>query len=172
MMPIPNSDAWLHAIATRLQSDSFVPLDPQSYQPAGFKFAVRRTRFEIAKFGMAETFFVFADIPMLTPEIMNSFSNGAFQLALRSKSVPLPCGLFESVWSFAVAITRTCTRRWLKSYEIQRRQNTGQPERFQSSLTLRQDTFAILKRRPCGARRITRDSVIRFIDIWDNDQRV
>ena len=105
MMPIPNSDAWLHHVATRLQSDAFVPMDPQSYQPAGFKFAVRRTRFEIAKFGMAETFFVFADIPTLTPEIINSFSNGAFQLALRSKSVPLPCGLFESVWSFAVAIT-------------------------------------------------------------------
>jgi hypothetical protein len=105
MMSIPNSDAWLHHVATRLQSDAFVPLDPQSYQPAGFKFAVRRTRFEIAKFGMAETFFVFADIPALTPQIMSNFSTGAFQLALRSKTVPLPCGLFESVWSFSVAIT-------------------------------------------------------------------
>ncbi|MGA9772125.1 MAG: hypothetical protein WBV94_24040 [Blastocatellia bacterium] len=105
MMPIPNSDAWLHHVAMRLQSDAFVPLDPQSYQPAGFKFAVRRTRFEIAKFGMAETFFVFADIPALTPQIMTSFSTGAFQFALQSKTVPLPCGLFESVWCFAVAVT-------------------------------------------------------------------
>lgn len=105
MMQIPNSDAWLHHIAARLHSDSFVPLNPQSYQPAGFKFAVRRTRFEIGKFGMAETFFVFADIPALTPQAMGGFSSAAFQLALRSKSVPLPCGLFESVWCFAVAIT-------------------------------------------------------------------
>jgi len=95
----------LHHVATRLQSDAFVPMQPQSYQPAGFKFAVRRTRFEIAKFGMAETFFIFADIPELTPQAMTGFSNAAFQLAMRSKTVPLPCGLFESVWSFGVAIT-------------------------------------------------------------------
>lgn len=105
MMQVPNSDAWLHHVATRLQSDSFVPLDHQKYQPAGFKYALRRTRFEITKFGMAETFFFFGDVPSLTPQVMTGFSNAAFRLAIESKSVPLPCGIFESVWCFAVAIT-------------------------------------------------------------------
>jgi hypothetical protein len=105
MMQTPNGEAWMHHVAGRLLSESFVALPQASYQPAGFKFAVRRTRFEIAKFGMAETFFVFADLPALTPQSMAGFSYAAFQFAMRSKSVPLPCGLFESVWCFAVALT-------------------------------------------------------------------
>ena len=105
MIQIQNSDVWLHRVAARLQSHRFVPMTPQSYQAAGFKFAAHRSRFEIMKFGMAETFFIFADISELTHQSMTSFSNTAFQFAIRSKSVPLPRGLFESVWCFAVAIT-------------------------------------------------------------------
>jgi hypothetical protein len=105
MTQVQNSDAWLRQVETKLRSQEFIPLQPQSYQPAGFRLAVRRTRFEITKLGMAETFFVFADVPALNPQTMASFSSAAFDFAIKSKSVPLPCGLFESVWSFAVAVT-------------------------------------------------------------------
>ena len=99
-----NSDAWLSSVAGKLQADGFVPLPPQTYQAAGFKFATRRSRFELSKFGNVETFFVFADIPQLTPQLMSSFSSAAFQFAMRSKASPLPCGFFEAVFCFAVAL--------------------------------------------------------------------
>jgi hypothetical protein len=104
-MSVPHSDAWLTHIAPRLQMAGFEPLAPQTYQPAGFKFAVRRTRFEFTKFGMAEAFFVFADLPKLTLPMLSNFSAAAFQFAINSKTVPLPCGFFEAVFCFPVAIT-------------------------------------------------------------------
>jgi hypothetical protein len=104
--PALSGEAWLQRAAGTLQAGGFVPLDPQQYYSLGFKYAVRRTRFEITKFGMAETFFVFADIAgPLSPQIMAGFSDVALQLAMRSKKVGLPCGVFESVWCFSVAIT-------------------------------------------------------------------
>jgi hypothetical protein len=105
MIAIPHSDAWLHHIAPRLSAGGFGPLHPQTYQPAGFKFAVRRTQFEFTKFGMAETFFFFADLPNLEPQMMAAFSAAAYRFAIASKAVPLPCGLFEAVFVFPVAIT-------------------------------------------------------------------
>ena len=105
MTQMPDSGAWLNRVSERLQSDGFEFLPPQSFQTTGFRLTARQARFEITKFGMAETFFVFADIHVLTPELMARFSNDAFQFALRSKTILLPCGLFESVWCFAVAIT-------------------------------------------------------------------
>src|SRR6266852_2068308 len=103
-MEIPDSGAWLSNVAARLQADGFSLLHPQIYQPAGFKFAAQRSRFELSKFGNVETFFVFADIPQLTPQSMSGFSNAAFQFAMRAKTSPLPCGFFEAIFCFAVAI--------------------------------------------------------------------
>lgn len=100
-----NSNPWLQHINQRLQSNSYHPLAPEIYQAEGYRYAVRRTRFELSKFGMAETFFTFAEIPNLAPETMRQFSSASFQFAKRNKAVPLPCGLFESVFCFAVAIT-------------------------------------------------------------------
>jgi hypothetical protein len=105
MMPMTNDNAWLHGAAGRLQSDGFVPVNAGADQRDGFAYVARRTRFQITKFGMDETFFVFAETPGLTSRIMAEFSSAAFRFALRSKVVPLPCGLFESVWCFAVAVT-------------------------------------------------------------------
>ena len=105
MNGVTNIDNWLQKAAMRLQADSFVVLPEQNYRAAGFRFAVRRSRFEITKFGFSETFFIFADIPELTPQKMTRFSFAAFEFANKSKTLPLPPGLFGSVWSFAVAIT-------------------------------------------------------------------
>jgi hypothetical protein len=64
----------------------------------------RRTRFELTKFGFSETFFVFRTFETITADALRKFSSDAFDLARQSKTIPLPRGIFESVWCFAVAI--------------------------------------------------------------------
>jgi hypothetical protein len=100
-----NSNAWLQFVSPKLAAGSFAPLAPEIYQPQNFKYAVRRSRFELSKFGMAETFFVFAEIPNLTPSVLLQFSTAAFEFANRNKSVPLPNGFFVALFCYAVAIT-------------------------------------------------------------------
>ncbi len=128
-MAIPHSDAWLQYVAPRLQATSFVPLHPQTYHHLGFMFAARRTRFEFTKFGMSEAFFVFAQIESLTPQLMMQFSQAAFQFAVAAKTVPFPCGLFESVWCFAVAITYQMhpqTADWIRNTEPPKHWSAGE----------------------------------------------
>lgn len=100
-----NSNAWLGHVSQRLAANGFAPLAPQIYQPQGYKYVVRRSRFEISKFGNAEYFFAFAEIANLTPDILRDYSAAAFQLAINNKSFPLPCGFFEAVFCFPVVIT-------------------------------------------------------------------
>jgi len=100
-----NSNSWLQTTAQRLAANAFVPLTAEIYQAQGYKYVARRTRFEISKFGMAETFFTFAEIPNLMPDVLQQFSNASFRFAKSNKTIPLPCGLFEAVFCFAVAIT-------------------------------------------------------------------
>ena len=69
-----------------------------------FKVVAHRSRFELTKFGNSETFFVFAEIDLQTPASMRRYSSDAFRFAIQSKRSPLPCGLFESVWCFPIAI--------------------------------------------------------------------
>ena len=128
-MQSQKSDAWLTHVAGRLCGDGFEPLPPPSYAPSGFTFAARRSRFELTKFGMSETFFVFAGIPALDPNAMRGFSSAAFQFAIRSKAVPLPCGFFESVWTFPVAITSNLDPRmadWLRNTEPPKHWSAGE----------------------------------------------
>lgn len=100
-----NSDSWLQYVSHKLAASGFTPLAPDVYQPRGFKFAVRRSRFEITKFGMAETFFTFAEIPNLSPQVLQQFSSASFEFANKNKAVSLPNGLFVALFCFAVAIT-------------------------------------------------------------------
>ncbi len=100
-----DSNSWMQHVSQKLAASSFVPLNAQIYQPQGYKYAVRRSRFEISKFGNAEYFFTFAEIPNLTPDVLRSYSSAAFQFALKNKTFPLPCGFFEAVFCFAVVIT-------------------------------------------------------------------
>lgn len=110
-----NSNSWMQHVSQKLAANSFVPLSAQIYQSQGYKYAARRTRFEISKFGMAEYFFTFAEIPNLTPDVLRSYSSAAFQLAKTNKTVPLPCGIFEAVFCFAVVITANLHRQLAQS---------------------------------------------------------
>lgn len=100
-----NSNSWLQNVSQKLASSGFSPLSAEKYQPQGFKYVVRRSRFELSKFGMAENFFTFSEIPNLTREILVQYSTTAFKFANSNKSSSLPNGLFVATFCYAVAIT-------------------------------------------------------------------
>jgi hypothetical protein len=92
-------------IAPKLAANGFSPLAPAIYQPQGYKYIARKSGFELSKFGMADYFFTFAEIPDLTPAMMSQFSAASFNLANANKAVGLPNGFFSFMACFAVAIT-------------------------------------------------------------------
>lgn len=100
-----DSTPWLQQVSERLASNGYRPLAPALYQPGGYKYVAHRSRFEISKFGMAERFFTFAEIPNLDGSVLQTYSNTSFKFANANKSAPLPNGLFMSVFCFAVVIT-------------------------------------------------------------------
>jgi hypothetical protein len=95
------TDFWLQTALQRLTMDGFT-IRQQNY----FKVVAHRSRFELSKFGNAETYFIFADFDYLDVNLMRRFSTDAYNYAVQTKTSPLPCGFFESVWCFAVAIAR------------------------------------------------------------------
>ncbi|HMS40064.1 MAG TPA: hypothetical protein PKE69_07565 [Pyrinomonadaceae bacterium] len=105
-----DSNQWLQQVSQRLAANGFNQMPPQIYQPQNFKFAAHRSRFEITKFGIAENFFIFAEIPNLTVGALQGFSSTAFQFAKANKSSSLPDGFFTATFCFAVAITANVPR--------------------------------------------------------------
>lgn len=100
-----NNNDWLQNVNQKLSSNGFSPLAAEKYQSQGFKYVARRSRFEITKFGMAETFFSFTEIPNLTKEILMQYSNTSFKFSNNNRNFPLPNGFFVSTFCYAVAIT-------------------------------------------------------------------
>lgn len=100
-----NSGQWLTYVSHKLAANRFSPMDPAVYQPQGYKYMAQRSEFEISKFGMAEYFFTFAEVPNLTPAVMQQYSGSAFQFSNNNKQVSLPNGLFAATFCFAVAMT-------------------------------------------------------------------
>ncbi|CAN5358691.1 hypothetical protein BH10ACI1_BH10ACI1_01730 [soil metagenome] len=100
-----DSNAWLGQVAQKLAANGYNAMPPEKYQPQNFKYAAHRSRFELSKFGVAEYFFTFAEIPNLNIGILQQLSAVSFQFAKANKSSSLPDGLFASTFSFAVAIT-------------------------------------------------------------------
>jgi hypothetical protein len=100
-----DSNNWLQNVSQKLAANGYSPLNAQAYQPQGFKYSAGRSRFELSKFGMAESFFTFAEIPNLTKEILMHYSTTAFKFVNTQKKVGLPNGLFVATFSYAVVIT-------------------------------------------------------------------
>ncbi|MGI8555766.1 MAG: hypothetical protein ACR2LT_05370 [Pyrinomonadaceae bacterium] len=100
-----DSNSWLQNAAQRLAANAYQPLPPEKYQPQNFKYAAHRSQFELAKFGMAENFFTFAEIPNLTPQVLQQYTSAAFKFANANKSSALPNGFFAATFCFAVAVT-------------------------------------------------------------------
>lgn len=103
-MSVQSDNHWLQNAIQHLSSNGFKISKDISYEAQTFKIVAHRSRFELSKFGNSETFFVFAEFDKLSRESMQQFSDKAFNYAKASRNVSLPCGLFESVYCFAVAI--------------------------------------------------------------------
>jgi hypothetical protein len=100
-------DTWLKTTRARLAAAGFVVQDKFAFDGKTFPLFARKTRFELTKFGFAENFFTFLEFDRLTSDMLRRFSADAFRCAKRNCVVPLPCGLGESVWSFAVAMAKS-----------------------------------------------------------------
>lgn len=103
-MNIRGGNEWIQKAMERLSSNGFKIAKDVSYGGQTFGVVAHRSRFELSKFGNSETFFVFAGFDTLSRETMQHFSGMAFRYAQASKKSWLPCGLFESVYCFSVAV--------------------------------------------------------------------
>ena len=100
------TESWLGVTRDRLASTGFVLLDDVPFEGRTFRLVGRQTRFELTKFGFFESFFVFGEFDHLTKDVLRRFSADAYRFSKRQRVIPLPCGLLEGVWCYAVAITK------------------------------------------------------------------
>jgi hypothetical protein len=105
----------LESARGRLAGAGFAIEDDVAFEGATFRLVARRTRFERSKFGFAEHFFTLAEFDRLTLEDLRGFSTHAYRCAKKRRKIPLPCGLFESAFSYAVAITKHVDERTLEA---------------------------------------------------------
>jgi hypothetical protein len=101
----PSADRWLAAATERLSADGFSITQNVSFRGQGPLVVAHRSRFEWSKCGNLETFFVFGDVSPANATGVQQFSSLAFDLAMELKSCPLPRGLFEGVFCYAVCST-------------------------------------------------------------------
>jgi hypothetical protein len=105
---------WERWVKRRLRDDGYELLDPRECD-APFLIVARRSGFDISKFGNCERFFIFAEFEYLTEGRMRRFCSAAFDNAIRMKKCGLPCGFFEFVCSYAVAVTADVDRDAIES---------------------------------------------------------
>jgi hypothetical protein len=98
--------SWLAHAIQRLSHDGFSVLYNVQFTGQKFEAVAHRSGFELMKFGNSETFFVFGELVSADANSVRRFSSQAFQYAKKSRTCPLPCGLFESVCCFAICIAK------------------------------------------------------------------
>lgn len=90
-------DAILQATQQKLEPLGFTC----TREPSGLlRLLAHRSRFELSKFGNCETFFMLGE----PRDGLRDFSKKCLELALAERKLKLPCGLFESVICFPVAL--------------------------------------------------------------------
>lgn len=100
-----NTGPWLQHVSERTAANGYIPLDPKLYQSIGIKFAVRKSGFELSKFGMCDRTFTFAEVEKLDAPTLYNFSTFSFNFANSNKSSALPNGFFMCTFCFPVMIT-------------------------------------------------------------------
>ncbi|MET0752652.1 MAG: hypothetical protein ABWZ66_04740 [Pyrinomonadaceae bacterium] len=98
-------EQWLNNALQRLNSNGYKISANVNYQGKTFWAVAHKSGLSMSKFGNSEIFFVFVEIPNLDYQSLRQFSDFAFNYAIASKSFPLPCGFFEHVSCFPVAVT-------------------------------------------------------------------
>lgn len=101
-----SAENWLTNAIQRLSRDGFSISRNAEFMGQKFETVAHRSRFELTKFGNSETFFVFGELLNIDANSVRKFSSQAFQYAKKSRRCPLPCGVGESVYCFAVCMAR------------------------------------------------------------------
>ena len=102
--------AYLSRAVQRLKAEHFRIYENITYRNQTFKYIAKRTRLEIDKFGFITTFFLFARFSSIDISSLRDFSKKSFKYAERASGIPLaggiplPRGIFFSVWCYPVAI--------------------------------------------------------------------
>ncbi len=99
-----DSGSWLEASGQRLRAASYSLTDDVAFESTTFLRVAYRSGFQLAKFGNVETFFVFGALPTADAASIRAFSARAFRYAKSAKKLPLPCGMFEAVVAYPVAL--------------------------------------------------------------------
>ena len=142
-------EPWLSTLRGRLTAEGFVVQDNFPFEEKVFPVFARQTRFVVTKFGFAEDFFTFFEFERLTSDMLRRFSADAFRCAMQNRVVPLPCGLGESVWSYAVALAKSVDDATVNSARF------DTPPAFAAAeipvvYDQTQNKLWYSKRRPCG----------------------
>lgn len=98
---------WMDVTRDRLASAGFTVTRDINCDGRIFRIVAQRTRLEITKCGFAEYFWMIGELDRPDAHEIRRFSADAFRFAKSRKAVPLPCGLFEGVLCFAVAIVNS-----------------------------------------------------------------
>ena len=106
-MSATDGDARLEEVRGRLKSRGFLIADDVTLDGNLACRVAHKSRFEMRKFGHVDTFFVFAEFANLQPRTIQKFSASALKFAKASRAFPLPCGMFEGVICYAIAIVRS-----------------------------------------------------------------
>ncbi len=97
-------EAFLGKVQERLKKEGF-GCQENVADGEPFLLVAHRSRVELAKFGSnVDTFFFFAHFPSLTNSELRAYSGRCFNHALHARGLRPPRGLFEAVFSYAVAL--------------------------------------------------------------------
>jgi hypothetical protein len=95
---------YIARVRPRLEAEGFVWIDAPIRDTRSYLAAAKRRRFELTKFGMSTTFFVFERFDRVDTPSLRSFAESAFEFGTRNRGGLLPRGLGEGVFCFAVAV--------------------------------------------------------------------
>lgn len=98
---------YLSIVKQRLNAAGFNISENINYKNQLFRCVAKRSRLQLEFHGFTEFFFIFAEFPTLEETSLREFSSKCFRYAKRYRSNPLPCGLFENVNCFPVALCDT-----------------------------------------------------------------
>jgi hypothetical protein len=97
------AESYLTKVRGRLDAAGYAWLDTGGL----FTAAARKKRFQLTKFGMWETFFVFRQLGQLDRAGLQALMGGATAFAFENRSVALPRGLFAGMATFGVALAQS-----------------------------------------------------------------
>ena len=98
------TDEWLSRAVSALSSEGYTLSRVVRFRDIEFSAVAHLSEFQLTKMGNSETFFVFGMLGTPTTDEVFEFSALAHEYSDSSKAFPLPRGLFESIWTFAVCI--------------------------------------------------------------------